>query len=141
MQANLNWHYFSGIFNVRKNNSILDNWIKDFHLQSPEDGSICFNAAIQYETVGHFKQLYSEVHIVHIYEKGLTVLYLLEPEIVKQNIPEMLYFDMQHFNYYPHMPMEIKDIGPEGKYKMTITVKERICSDATKAELHEKKYN
>jgi hypothetical protein len=52
----------------------------------------------------------------------------------------MLFFDPLHFTYHNGI-MEVEDTRAEGYYKLAITPIERICSDATKAELRAKTNN
>jgi hypothetical protein len=68
----------------------LISFVNDFKLPG-EKGTIVFEADIRFVTVKKTIILESQVHIIHLYVKQLDIIYLLNPEIKKQAIPDMIY--------------------------------------------------
>lgn len=121
---------------------ILIDFITDFDLESPERGTVCFDAMIQYESEDFYKQVESELHIITINKKDLTVFYLLDPDITIHHIPEILYFNAAHAVYHKNIDLEIHGNNPAGEeYIMTITPINTRCSEPTLYELRAKKDN
>ena len=85
---------------------ILIDFITDFNLESPSRGTVCFEAMIQYEAEDIYKEVESEVHIITINNKNLTVFYLLDPEISMHHIPDTLYFNAEHAAYNKNISLE-----------------------------------
>ena len=121
---------------------ILIDFISDFDLESPSRGTVCFEAMIQYEAENIFKQVESEVHIITINNKNLTVFYLLTPDISIHHIPDTIYFNPEHAVYHKNMFLELRGItAVNGDYTLTITPTTAHCSDPTLYELRAKKDN
>jgi hypothetical protein len=121
---------------------ILIDFITDFNLESPSRGTVCFEAMIQFATDDMYKQVASEVHIITINNKNLTVFYLLDPEISTHHIPDTLYFNAEQAVYYKNTSLELRGISAmNGNYVLTVTPTTAHCSDPTLYELRAKKDN
>ena len=121
---------------------ILIDFITDFDLESPSRGTVCFQAMIQFEAQDIFKQVESEVHIVTINNKNLTVFYLLDPDISSHHIPDTLYFVAENTVYHKNVSLELRGISAlSGDYVLTIAPTTAHCSDPTLYELRAKKDN
>jgi len=121
---------------------ILIDFITDFDLESPSKGTVCFQAMIQFEAQDIFKQVESEVHIVTINNKNLTVFYLLDPDITSYHIPDTLYFAAENAVYRKNTFLSLRGISAiNGEFVLTITPTTAHCSDPTLYELRAKKDN
>jgi hypothetical protein len=121
---------------------ILIDFITDFDLESPSGGTVCFEATIQYEAQDIFKQLESEVHIITINNKNLTVFYLLNPDISMHHIPDTIYFNAKNAAYKKNISLKLNGTtAVNGDYTLTITPTTAHCSDPTLYELRAKKDN
>ena len=121
---------------------ILIDFITDFDLESPSRGTVCFEAMIQFEGQDIYKQVASEVHIITINNKNLTVFYLLDPEISMHRIPDTLYFNADHAVYRKNISLALRGTTViNGDFVLTITPTTAHCSDPTLYELRAKKDN
>ena len=121
---------------------ILIDFIIDFDLESPSRGTVCFEAMVQYKAADIYKQLESEVHIITINNKNLTVFYLLAPDISMHHIPDTLYFNADHAIYHKNISLELRGTtAVNGDFVLTITPTTAHCSDPTLYELRAKKDN
>ena len=84
----------------------------------------------------------SEVHIITINNKNLTVFYLLAPDITTHHLPDTLYFNAKNAVYHKNISLELFGTSAiNGKYHLTITPTIAHCSDSTLYELRAKKDN
>jgi hypothetical protein len=121
---------------------ILIDFITDFNLESPSRGTVCFEARIQFEAQDIYKQVESEVHIITINNKNLTVFYLLDPDISTHHIPDTLYFNAADAVYHKNISLELRGVSAlNGDYVLIITPTTAHCADSTLYELRAKKDN
>ena len=120
---------------------LLKNFIQDFNLEN-EDESVCFTANIEFRTDSLFKKMDSEIHLVTFQQSGLSVLYLLDPDIAKQKIPDVIPYDDENFFYNKNRFLIVKGLSPDhGAYSLIIYPVERKCYSKTTAELRMKALN
>jgi len=123
-------------------NPILLEFINDFQLKPNESGTICFDAVIQYEAKNIYKQLDSEVNIMVIDRKHLTVFFLLDPDIIIHEVPDTLILNPFNFKYNKDVSLIIysNDLVIGG-YSVTIKPLNKNCTESTLYELKAKKLN
>ena len=63
------------------------------------DGSVCFDARIEFQSEQHFKQLETEIHLLSFAETGLYFLCLLHPDVERLDIPTELSYEEYNFDY------------------------------------------
>ncbi|MEI9959489.1 MAG: hypothetical protein WDM90_24930 [Ferruginibacter sp.] len=123
-------------------NPILLEFINDFQLKSNESGTICFDAVIQYEAKNIYKQLDSEVNIMVIDKKHLTIFFLLDPDIIIHEVPDTLILNPFNFKYNKDVSLVI--YGNDlviGGYSVTVKPLNKNCAEGTLYELRAKKFN
>ncbi len=127
---------------MKTRESLLSDFINDFNLEAAQDDAVCFDASIEFRAKGVYKKMNSEVHIITLKMTGLSVVYLLHPDIARHHIPETIPFSADHFTYLQHAALMIVDHSPLfGKYLITITPLSNACEPQTIAELRAKKFN
>lgn len=115
-------------------------FIEHFKLAGNQD-PICFRAVILYTTLHRQVQLPTEVHIVHHDINGMEVIYLLDPEVPKQGVPDII-DNLPLVQYRPYEYLFIKGHSAEdGNYILSIHPVSVSCHPATLQELYTKAYN
>ncbi|WP_255153704.1 hypothetical protein [Ferruginibacter sp. HRS2-29] len=120
----------------------LVKFISDFHLEMTEEHVVCFDASIEFRTATIYRKLDSEVHIITLSLTGLSVLYLLHPDIPRLHIPDTLPFDPGQFTYFKNSSLVMASHNALfGKFLITITPLSNGCTEHTIKELKAKKFN
>ncbi len=118
----------------------LEDFITDFNFKK-KDNNICFDAIVYFSTANDILKISTEVHIVTINDE-FDFVYLLQPNIPKQNIPDSYSIGSEKFNYLKDMALIIKGHTPlYGEYILSIHPSTKECDDATLKEIHSKTYN
>jgi len=120
----------------------LVRFISDFNLEMTGEGVVCFDASIEFRSSTIYRKLDSEVHIITLDLTGLSVLYLLHPDIPRLHIPDTLAFDPEQFTYFRNSNLVMASHNALfGKYLITITPLSNGCTEHTIRELKAKKFN
>jgi hypothetical protein len=128
--------------NMKTTQNLLINFIKDFDLEIDGEDAVCFDAMIEFRAKGIYRRLDSEVHIITLSLTGLSVLYLLHPDIPRLHIPDTLPFDPEQFTYLKNSALMMASHNALfGRYLITITPLRNGCSEQTVAELKAKRFN
>lgn len=119
----------------------LQNFIRDFNLENPDE-TVCFLANIEFRTERLFKKMDTEIHIIYLTQTDLSVLYLLEPDILAHNIPDSISYSAENFVYNQNRSLLIRGVSPHhGPYTLMIYPLERRCYADTAKELMQKTFN
>ena len=119
----------------------LRNFIIDFELIG-KDKIICFEALIYFSTKNNFILLPTEVQIVTIGNSIIDVVYLLDPDVPKHDIPDMYAPTIEKFEYKKNLALVIKgETSLHGDYILSIHPGNKECEDATLKEIHSKTFN
>ena len=121
---------------------MLADFIRDFNLKTAEKEVICFDARIEYRAQGVYRRLESEVQIIFLEKTGLSVVYLLHPDISKYDIPDTFPFDPEQFVYIRNAALIIVGNHPgTGRFSVTIQTLDNSCEVDTVEELKAKNLN
>lgn len=97
----------------------LISFVSDFKLLSNQ-GTIVFEGNINFTTAKTTITLGSEIHIIHLHAKRLDVIYLLNPAIAKQGIPDMVISNAE-IGYWPYKTLFTNGTSPvHSDYTLTI---------------------
>lgn len=127
---------------MKASQSLLVNFINDFQLEVSGDEAICFEAAVEFRAKGVYRKLHSEVQIITLQNTGVSVVYLLHPDINNLNIPDTFPFDPLHFVYLKHSALIITGENVDyGEFSIRLLLIDNSCSEHTISELKAKKLN
>ena len=119
----------------------FSDFINDFDLHEKDD-IICFDAVIYFTSNHKSIHLSTEVQIVTIGYRNLTVLHLLNPEVAMVGIPDIYHDGNEEFRYFQNLALFIKGDSPVyGKYTLSIHPGDKKCNESTLAEIHAKMSN
>jgi len=76
----------------------LFQFIDDFKLRHVGKG-VCFNAAVHFNTADKSIIIQAEVHVVGIKAKNINTVYLIHPDAIMNEIPDMLSDQTEKFEY------------------------------------------
>lgn len=115
---------------MKVSHPMLLNFIEDFKFQAAGTDLICFDADVVFLAQGRSKTVRTEIQIVTIAHSGLTMLYLLNPDVISSKIPETIFFENGKFMYLERSALLYLDQNDEyGKYTISIMPLNRQCSD------------
>lgn len=95
---------FQSFFNMR-NIAAINQFITAFHLKHP-DGMISFPAKINFNTNGHCRERYSEVHIV--ISANLNTIYLLNKNLESEEFRDIFKDPRDIFHFVKNKCLIIK---------------------------------
>ncbi len=94
-------------------------FVTDFKLDG-EQGTIVFNGNVNFATDKEMIILESQIHIIHLHAKRLDVIYLLNPEIPRQHLPDMVDSNAE-IGYWPKRTLFTNGTSPvHGAYTLMI---------------------
>jgi len=126
---------------MKTNTKLLSNFIRDFKLEN-DDQSVCFKASIEFHAKGVYKKMDTEVHLVTILKTGLSVLYLLDPAVMQNQVPDTIPYIEQLFSYKENEFLSIQGTdGHYGPYTLNIFPLEKNCYPETLDEIRKKENN
>jgi len=97
----------------------LISFVNDFKLTG-DQGTIVFDSNINFTTSKKMIILDSQIHIIHLNAKRLDVIYLLNPDLPKQHIPDMVDSNAE-IGYWPYKTLFTNGRSPvHGDYTLLI---------------------
>lgn len=97
----------------------LISFVSDFKLLS-SPGTIVFEGDINFSTAKTTINVESKIQVNHLNVKQLDVIYLLNPAISKQHIPDMVISDVE-IGYWPYKTLFTNGTSPvHGAYTLMI---------------------
>jgi hypothetical protein len=97
----------------------LISFVNDFKLAGHK-GTIVFDGNINFSTARQVIELTSQIHIIHLNVKRLDIIYLLNPELPKRHIPDMVDSNAE-IGYWPRKTLFTNGNSPvHGAYTLLI---------------------
>ena len=126
---------------MKQLNKSLCNFIATFELEHPTKG-ICFDAKLYVYTAKIKIEAESEIHIVTIDRKKLDVLYILDPLINVEGLPDMFLINDFEVSFSKEYGLKLKGMSSTlGAYSLIIQPTGKYCIEPTYEEINAKTYN
>jgi len=126
---------------MKQLNKSLCNFIATFELEHPTKG-ICFDAKLFIYTAKIKIEAEGEIQIVTIDRKKLDVLYILDPLINVEGLPDMFLIDDFEVSFNNKFGLKLKGLSPTlGAYSLVIQPTGKNCTEPTYNEIYAKTNN